>query len=230
MTSIHSPAHEIHTEGRTIRWASHYDLSVKLLLLGQDRSLRRRTVELAGVRPGEAVLDVGCGTGDLTLLAGQRAGPEGKAVGIDPAPEMIEVARRKAAAGAAAVVFQSGAVEALPFPDGSFDVVLSSLMMHHLPPDLKRRGLAEIRRVLREPDPASGKSGGRLVVVDMRRPTGMLSHMALHLMWHGGLRHGVQDLAPLMQAAGFTHIETGNVWLGILGYARGWAGAATTVG
>jgi demethylmenaquinone methyltransferase/2-methoxy-6-polyprenyl-1,4-benzoquinol methylase/phosphoethanolamine N-methyltransferase len=92
------------------------------------------------------VLDVGCGTGALTLLAKKHTGSAGQVCGLDASPEMIEVARHKATRAHADVDFRVGVVEQLPYPDGSFDVVLSSLMMHHLPADLKPKALAEIRR------------------------------------------------------------------------------------
>ena len=75
---------------------------------------------------------------------------------------MIARANRKAVRRDLAIKFQIGVIEQLSFPDQSFDVVLSTFMMHHLPDDLKRRGLAEIARVL--------KPGGRLLVLDMKGP------------------------------------------------------------
>ena len=85
------------TTGSVIHWASRYDWVVQIMALGQAGRLRRKTVEFAQITPGERVLDVGCGTGDLTLLAKERAGSAGQVCGLDAAPEMIEVARRKAA-------------------------------------------------------------------------------------------------------------------------------------
>src|SRR5215510_5101343 len=84
------------TQGRLIRWAPYYDLSVNLISLGQARRLRKLTVDLALIKPGDSVLDVGCGTGDVAIPSKIRAGKEGKVYGIDPAPEMIAVARNKA--------------------------------------------------------------------------------------------------------------------------------------
>jgi ubiquinone/menaquinone biosynthesis C-methylase UbiE len=201
------------TKGSVIHWAWFYDTLVNILALGKGRAIREQTAGLADIQPGGNVLDVGCGTGDLTLAAARRAGPAGAVRGIDASPEMIEVARRKAARAGATVDFQPGLVEALAFPDNSFDVVLSSLMMHHLPIDLKRRALAEIRRVL--------KPGGRLVVVDLKRPTGHGGRFALTVLMHGGLQVGVQELAVLMREAGLEDVETGDLKVPLLGFARG---------
>lgn len=88
--------------------------------------------------------------------------------------------------------------------------------MHHLPTGLKRLALAEIRRVL--------KPGGRLLVVDAKRPTSALGRVALTLRWHGALKDGVQDLIPLLQAAGFARMETGATRFGVLGYVHAWKG------
>ncbi len=124
------------TEGKTIRWARLYDLGTTILSLGRVSALRRKMVELAAIAPGERILDVGCGPGRLTILAGTVAGPSSEACGIDPAPEMVDLARRNAERAGVEVRFQVGAIEALPYPDDCFDVVLSSLMLHHLPDGL----------------------------------------------------------------------------------------------
>jgi ubiquinone/menaquinone biosynthesis C-methylase UbiE len=182
------------TTGNVIHWANRYDLVVQIMGLGQAGRLRRKTIEFARIAPGERVLDVGCGTGALTLLAKQRAGSTGQVCGLDAAPEMIEVARHKAARQQAEVDFRVGVIEQLPYPDDSFDVVLSSLMMHHLPADLKPLALAEIRRVLR--------TNGRLVIVDFR---GLLEQ---------------QGVAALVKQAGFTQVETRSLWLNVLGLLR----------
>src|SRR4051812_38947791 len=81
------------TTGNVIHWADRYDRTVGILLLGNAGAMRTMTADLAGLQPGETVLDVGCGTGDLTQMAKARVGPTGHVFGIDAAPEMIEVAR-----------------------------------------------------------------------------------------------------------------------------------------
>src|SRR6266702_6136416 len=128
---------------------------------GQWRKLRQKTATLARIQPGEQVLDVGCGTGTLAIEVQSRVGTAGRVAGVDPGTQQIARARAKAARRNVPIEFQIGVIEQLPFPDQTFDVVFSTLMMHHLPASLKRRGLAEIARVL--------KHGGRLVIADFKR-------------------------------------------------------------
>ena len=200
------------TEGTLIRWAPDYDFAVNLLTLGRARALRKMTVEQALIKPGDSVLDVGCGTGEVTLLAKTRA-KQGKVYGIDPAPEMIAVARSKAARKKLEIDFRVGVIEALPFPDASLDVVTSSLMMHHLPENLKVRGLAEIYRVL--------KPDGRLLIADFMRPTGtFLNHLFIAFTRHQRLQSGVEDLQELLKTAGFTQITQLKETILLIGFVR----------
>src|SRR5919199_6968659 len=136
------------TAGQVLHWAHVYDLFGNIVTLGRAAAMRDQTVDLAALRSGERVLEVGCGTGEVAQRARARVGPTGQVSGIDPSAEMIAVAQRKAARARLDIEYRVGAIEALPYPDASFDVVLSSLMMHHLPDDLKPAGLAEVRRVL----------------------------------------------------------------------------------
>jgi len=208
----HSVEHPAQTEGTLIRWAPYYDLAVNLTTVGHAPRLRKLTVDNALINPGDSVLDVGCGTGEVTLLAKTRA-KDGKVYGIDPAPEMIDVARKKAARKKLDVDFRVGVIESLPFPDSSLDVVTSSLMMHHLPEDLKVRGLAETYRVL--------KPGGRLLIADFMRPTGsFLNHLFIAFTRHQGLKSGIEDLQKLLKGAGFRQITQSDENVLIIGFVR----------
>ena len=212
MQHSHTPSRQIETKGRVIHWAHFYDILVSSLTFGSAATLREMTVTLAQIQPGEKILDAGCGTGDLSIAALKRAGPSGQVFGIDAAPEMVDVARQKAAGLGAQIDFRVGVVEALDFADASFDVVLSSMMLHHLPDDLKPRALAEIRRVL--------KPGGRLLVLDFKRPTSLAQHLSTALHGHASMPQGTQDLSVLMAPAGFTDVESGDTRYGFLGYVR----------
>jgi ubiquinone/menaquinone biosynthesis C-methylase UbiE len=180
-----------------------YDLMVgffdTVIFRGKLRELRQRAVDLAQLQTGEAALDVGCGTGTLALLAKERVGATGRVAGIDPGPRQIARARAKAARRRLPIDVQVGVIEQLPFPDRSFDVVFSTLMMHHLPDDLKRQGLAEIARVL--------KPGGRLVMVDFKRGTKRQDQSTR--LGAGAL--GLQDQPALLMDAGFSRIESGDI-------------------
>jgi demethylmenaquinone methyltransferase/2-methoxy-6-polyprenyl-1,4-benzoquinol methylase/phosphoethanolamine N-methyltransferase len=88
--------------------------------------MREQAADLAALRPGESVLEVGCGTSELTQRVRARVGPTGDVYGIDPSAEMIAVARQKSARAGLGIDYRVATIEALPFPDASFDVVLSS--------------------------------------------------------------------------------------------------------
>ena len=198
------------TKGRVMRSeARYYDLLAWVLTLGRERAFRQRLVELARLAPGETVLDVGCGTGTLAIAAKERVGPSGSVHGIDASPEMIEQATRKAARAGADVRFQTAVVEALPFPDGSFDAVLSTLMLHHLPRGLREQCLQEIRRVL--------KPGGGLLVVDFATPAN--ARRGLFARFH---RHGhvpLERILDLLSDAGLAILESGSVGVSDLHFA-----------
>ncbi len=173
------------TKGFRIRWPRLYDFANRLQFMGREEAFRNWTIEIARISRGESVLDVGCGTGNLTMAAKKQTGAEGEVHGIDAAREMIERASRKAGEKKLDISYQTGLIEELPFSDDAFDVALSSLMLHHLPKDLKRRGIAEIGRVLRP--------GGRFVAVDIDPP----------------LMYNIEITFEALKANGFTAIQLG---------------------
>jgi ubiquinone/menaquinone biosynthesis C-methylase UbiE len=87
MHKPHTNEAALETKGRTIRWASHYDAFTWLVSLGREPAMRETTLDLAGIAIGEKVLDVGCGTGTLTIAAKVRAGANREVHGIDAARE-----------------------------------------------------------------------------------------------------------------------------------------------
>ena len=188
------------TKGLVLNQGWRYDLMEwfhdTFSFRGKFRELRQRTASLARLQPGDAVLDVGCGTGTLAMEVARRVGRAGRVAGVDPGTQQIARARAKAARRHVPIEFQIGVIEQLPFPDQTFDVVFSTLMMHHLPASLKRQGLAEIARVL--------KPGGRLVIADFKRKQERQGKAA---RFHAG-GSSIQDLAALVKDAGFSVEET----------------------
>lgn len=115
-------------------------------------------LSLGEIRPGETVLDLGCGAGLDSILAAQRVGPRGRVIGVDMTDEMLEKARRSAlATGVENVEFLRGDIEALPVADAVADIAISNGVLNLCPN--KATALAEIRRVLRP--------GGRLLMADI---------------------------------------------------------------
>jgi demethylmenaquinone methyltransferase/2-methoxy-6-polyprenyl-1,4-benzoquinol methylase/phosphoethanolamine N-methyltransferase len=181
--------------------------------------LIRRThgavVDLAALRPGERVLDVGCGPGSLTAALKAPVGAQGSVHGIDASPEMIEVARRKATKAGVDVNFQVGVAEALPFPDKTFDLVVSQLAVHHLPDDLKQAAFREMHRVL--------KSDGRCLIVDFEPPRSFPGRlMARMILRPIMLQTNVTHYRAPMESAGFHRVETGRTRHRLLSFVRGY--------
>ncbi|MFI2105353.1 class I SAM-dependent methyltransferase [Isoptericola sp. NPDC019693] len=145
--------------------------------------LHRRTVELAGIGRGQHVLDVGCGTGNLSLAV-LRAVPDAAVTGLDPDGAALRRAARKArrrrVGRRGSLTLVRGFADRLPAPDAGVDHVLSSLALHHVPMDEKRRFAAELARVLRP--------GGTVTIADLDAP----GHDGGHDGGHGphGEQHG----------------------------------------
>jgi SAM-dependent methyltransferase len=137
-----------------------YDPVVRLTT--REGTFKSRLLERVALRPGERVLDLGCGTGTLAIEA-KRGQQEAVIAGLDGDPEVLRRARCKAADAGVEIDFREGYSTELPYGDESFDVVLSTLFFHHLTGPDKRRTAAEAFRVL--------KPVGRLQVVDWGRPT-----------------------------------------------------------
>jgi ubiquinone/menaquinone biosynthesis C-methylase UbiE len=111
-------------------------------------AFRQRVLELAALKGDECLLDAGCGTGMMALRIAARY-PSCTVHGIDISPKMIAVARRDAEMQGLAVDFRVGSITDLPYPDASFDVVITNIMYHHLDLAEKRQAVAEIARVLK---------------------------------------------------------------------------------
>ena len=136
-----------------------YDFIQKYIV----RDVRYKTllIQQAAIKPGQHVLDLGCGTGTLAIMAKQTQ-PDAQVFGLDADPDMLKVAREKSATLHAPVQFDTGFTNSLPYPDASFDRILSSIMIHHLKTPDKETTAKEVFRVL--------KPGGQLHIIDFGKP------------------------------------------------------------
>jgi ubiquinone/menaquinone biosynthesis C-methylase UbiE len=148
-----------------------YNWGFNVLAGRGHEAFRRHVLELADLEGSECLLDAGCGTGMLALrIAAQY--PDCTVHGVDLSPKMIAVARRDAETHGLAVDFRVGSITHLPYPDGSFDGVITNIMYHHLDLAEKRQAVGEIARVL--------KSGGRYVSAEFgpRADNALRRHLA----------------------------------------------------
>jgi ubiquinone/menaquinone biosynthesis C-methylase UbiE len=199
------------TRGDVIHWAPLYDAVCGRLL----RRTHPAVVALAAMSAGERALDVGCGPGSLAIALKEAGGPAAAVDGLDASPEMIAVARRNASKAGAAVNFQVALAEAIPYPDRTFDVIVSQLAIHHLPDDLRPAAFKEMRRVL--------KPGGRCLIVDFEPPTSVLGRFLARIVFrHMMLDTNVKNYRPLLEGAGFSRIETGRTRHRLLSFIRGY--------
>ena len=135
--------------------ADRYDLITRLLSFGRDRRWKLRLADLAAVERGIDALDLACGTGDIAFELARRGA---RVTGLDLTHRMLQLARARADYDG--VRFVTGDMTALPFPDGSFDLVTTGYGVRNVP--RIEPALAEIRRVLRP--------GGRLLSLDFDKP------------------------------------------------------------
>jgi ubiquinone/menaquinone biosynthesis C-methylase UbiE len=156
------------------------------------------------------VLDLGCGTGTLTILTKQRH-PESEVVGLDGDPKILEIARAKAQKAGIDIAFQEGMAFQLPYPDGSFDRVLCSLVLHHLTTENKRRTLKEVYRVLRY--------GGEFHVADFGKPGNFPAYLiSLIIRLFEDVMDNIKGLLPKMFAqAGLSQVEETAQYMTIAG-------------
>jgi demethylmenaquinone methyltransferase/2-methoxy-6-polyprenyl-1,4-benzoquinol methylase len=206
------------------RIAGRYDLMNRLMTLGRDQAWRRAAVQAVAPTPGSRALDLGCGTGDLTLALARR-GPR-LTVGLDPVPGMLAAAEAKLA-GQEGVALVEGDGLRLPFGDATFEVVASAFVMRNVS-DLPA-ALREQRRVLRP--------GGRVAILELTPLTFPVAAQLFRLYFHrivplvGGLVAGdrsaysylpasvdrfpdARRLAARLVEAGFTRVRYRRFMLG----------------
>jgi len=165
----------------------------------REETFKRRLIQQANIQTGQNVLDLGCGTGTLTVMVAQSH-PDARITGVDGDPAVLQVARQKAAQADVEITWDEGLATRLPYPDRSFDRVLSSLVIHHLTLVNKRQAFREIVRVL--------KPGGSLDIVDFGKPHSPAMHLIANIMV--GLEETKENFAGLIPGmlaeAGFSGV------------------------
>jgi demethylmenaquinone methyltransferase/2-methoxy-6-polyprenyl-1,4-benzoquinol methylase len=211
--------------------AGRYDIITRLLSFGQDRRWKTRVIRLCDVKPGRRVLDLACGTGDLTFGAAAKGA---RVTGLDLTPGMIELARQKPAVAAMPATWVVGDMCALPIADEAFDIVTTGYGLRNVP-DLAG-AIAEIVRVL--------KPGGQLCSLDFDRPEarwlrsiylGYLSMVGSALGWvlhrdpdtyryiPASIRRypGARRVSAMLVEAGFTNVRHIQVLGGLMAIHMG---------
>lgn len=169
--SVHSEDRVISTQGRTLDHAAGvYDLLSPLMLFCQEKRISEKAIRLLSLSVGNKILDVGCGTGTVAMkiAKGLDYKSESLVVGLDAAPRMIDVARKKTKS-LKNIRFDTGIAEQLPYKDCTFDAVISTFFFHHINFELKKKALQEIWRVI--------KRDGAVVIVDIDTPTNIFGRL-----------------------------------------------------
>lgn len=199
-----------------------YDLGIRLTL--PERRFKTRLIESDRPAAGMAVLDVGCGTGTLLLIAAELA-PDVTLYGVDIDDRILELARQKIAVRRARIQLERASATELPYAGGSFERVLSSLTFHHLTRAEKARAFEEAYRVLRP--------GGQLLIGDFGAPDTRYSRVASYLTEKLGGEHVQENYAGLLPAmareAGFGGIEETGRFGTMFGVLRSFRAARTSV-
>jgi ubiquinone/menaquinone biosynthesis C-methylase UbiE len=200
---------DITIKNQMSKMVNSYDLYMKRITLGREDALRNMTVNLAQVKQGDCVLEVGCATGSLSLAAKRQAGQAGSVFGIDIIPGMIDVSQKKAAQAKVDVLFQLGSIDNIPFPNDHFDVVMCSFMIFHMSEKVRNKGIEEIYRIL--------KPHGKLLILDLALPPNPVSRRILKLLLGFMLKHDLKELRPIMETSGFSGIEISQANYRVLG-------------
>jgi len=180
-----------------------HEALVGLFFAGRRRAVYNRLVALSEARHGDRVLDLGCGSGYLSRAVAEAIGPDGTVVGVDPSEEAIESARRLT--HLSNCTFAIGTAAELVDPDNSYDVVVTSLMVHHLPEAMRVQAMREMFRVLRP--------GGHVLIAEFRPPTSRIGQLLIHPFTSSAMQHNpLELLEPALGDAGFEVHQAGDLF------------------
>lgn len=190
-----------------------YDPVIKMTM--REDTFRRALISQLGVKPGYQVLDLGCGTGTLSIVMKQSC-PDAEVVGMDADRKILDRAASKALRAGLNLSLEQGMAAALPYANNAFDRVVCSLVLHHLTRGNKRRTLEEVFRVLRP--------GGELHVADFGKPhNATMSLVSLVIRYFEEASDNIQGLLPEMfRHAGFRQVEETAQFMTVFGTLSLW--------
>ena len=190
-----------------------YDVLIRLTM--PEVRFKQELIDAAAIDTGQRVLDIGCGTGTLLLMIAERH-PDVLLAGVDPDPRVLQRAQRKIAQSGRSVALRQASATALPYAPETFDLVLSSLVFHHLTCTEKLQAMREIHRVL--------TPGGELHLGDFGEPDSRLMRVVSFLTEKIGQEHVADNFAgmlmPMLEGAGFTMVEETGRFTSIFGVLR----------
>ncbi len=152
--------------------SKHIDFIENVIFLGRLDSFWQKLVKAAAIQPADKVVDIGCGSGKLTSMLARQLENEGEIVGLDASERMIRICQKNNRNNR--LKFMVGVMENLPFQANTFDKVISSLAIHHVPKEAKQKAFSEFKRVL--------KKGGQLFILDHGKPYNLISKILMFPM------------------------------------------------
>ena len=179
-----------------------FSVGLEKSLYAMGQKYYQSIIELANIKEGYKVLDVGCGTGSLAIREKSEVGDGGYVAGIDTSAEILGLARGKARKENVDIDYRISSIEGIPYEDGFFDVVTCSMVTHHLSSEGKRKGFNEIYRVLRP--------RGHFLLVDIGKPTSSIVKVLLKPFYPlaGSMRDNLNGRLPyLLEEAGFEQVK-----------------------
>ncbi|OGI14975.1 hypothetical protein A3K63_03040 [Candidatus Micrarchaeota archaeon RBG_16_49_10] len=177
-----------------------YDPLIRVFM--PEGRFKSALIEEANIRPGDRVLDFGCGTATLSIIA-KRGHPDSDVTGVDVDEKVLDIARRKAARQGIGIRIDLYDGGRLPYGDGSFERVVSSLVMHHLAKGQKVKSLREIHRVL--------KPGGEIHIADFGPPRNpIMSMLSFILSLVEPISDNIKGMIPHhLESSGFVGVKEG---------------------